>query len=53
MAPFAIGLLVYWVWSNILTMIQQYTIMRRLKVDNIIDETIAKLMKRPYPKSSS
>lgn len=53
MAPFAVGLLVYWVWSNILTMIQQYTIMRRLKVENIIDETIAKLMKRPYPKIQS
>lgn len=46
MAPFAIGLLVYWVWSNILTMIQQYTIMRQLKVDNIVDDTLKALKDR-------
>jgi YidC/Oxa1 family membrane protein insertase len=50
MAPYAIGLLVYWVWSNILTMLQQYSIMRRLKVDNIIDTTIEKVMTKLKPK---
>jgi YidC/Oxa1 family membrane protein insertase len=43
MAPFAAGLLIYWTWSNILTSIQQYVIMRRFKVDNPIDKLIARL----------
>jgi YidC/Oxa1 family membrane protein insertase len=43
MAQFAVGLLVYWVWSNLLTMLQQYAIMRRLKVENVVDTTIAKI----------
>jgi YidC/Oxa1 family membrane protein insertase len=42
MAQFAIGLLVYYTWSNILTAIQQYVIMRRFKVDNPIDKLIAR-----------
>jgi YidC/Oxa1 family membrane protein insertase len=43
MAPFAVGLLIYWTWSNVLTSIQQYVIMRRFKVDNPIDKLIARL----------
>jgi YidC/Oxa1 family membrane protein insertase len=43
MAPFAVGLLIYWTWSNILTILQQYVIMRRFKVDNPIDQIIARL----------
>ena len=43
MAPFAVGLLIYWAWSNVLTILQQYLIMRRFKVDNPIDQIIAKL----------
>lgn len=43
MAPFAAGLLIYWTWSNVLTSIQQYVIMRRFKVDNPIDQLIARL----------
>lgn len=43
MAPFAVGLLIYWCWSNILTILQQYLIMRRFKVDNPIDQIIGKL----------
>lgn len=43
MAQFAIGLLVYYTWSNILTAIQQYVIMRRFKVDNPIDQLIRKV----------
>ena len=46
MAQFAIGLLVYYTWSNILTAIQQYVIMRRFKVDNPIDQLIGKLTNR-------
>ena len=37
MAPFAVGLIIYWTFSNILSILQQYIIMHRLKVDNPID----------------
>ena len=43
MAPFAVGLLIYWTWSNVLTTIQQYVMMRRFKVDNPIDQLLARL----------
>ena len=29
LAPFSAGLVIYWAWSNILSIAQQYTIMRR------------------------
>lgn len=38
MAPFAVGLIIYWTFSNILSIFQQYIIMHRLKVDNPIDD---------------
>ncbi len=40
MAPFAVGLIIYWTFSNILSIFQQYIIMHRLKVDNPIDDFI-------------
>jgi YidC/Oxa1 family membrane protein insertase len=40
MARFAVGLLIYWTWSNALAILQQYVIMRRFKVDNPIDRII-------------
>jgi YidC/Oxa1 family membrane protein insertase len=43
MAPFAVGLLIYWTWSNVLTTVQQYVMMRRFKVDNPIDRTLSRL----------
>ena len=43
MAHVAIGLIIYWIWSNILTILQQYTIMHRLKVSNPIDSFIAQV----------
>ncbi|HEX2814862.1 MAG TPA: membrane protein insertase YidC [Phenylobacterium sp.] len=49
MAPYAVGLLVYWTWSNCLTTIQQYAMMRRFKVDNPIDRTIARLTGKAPP----
>lgn len=49
MAPFAVGLLIYWTWSNVLTILQQYVIMRRFKVDNPIDRIIRKLTGKPEP----
>jgi YidC/Oxa1 family membrane protein insertase len=47
MAQFAIGLLVYYTWSNILTAMQQYVIMRRFKVDNPIDQLIRRITGKP------
>lgn len=47
MAPFAVGLLIYWTWSNVLTIGQQYIIMRRFKVDNPIDDLIARFSRKP------
>ncbi|MBS0332809.1 MAG: membrane protein insertase YidC, partial [Proteobacteria bacterium] len=49
MAPFALGLLIYWTWSNILSTIQQYVMMRRYKVDNPIDRIIGRLTGRAKP----
>ena len=49
MAPFAVGLLIYWTWSNVLTLLQQYVIMRRFKVDNPIDQLIRKVTGKPAP----
>ncbi|HEX8569545.1 MAG TPA: membrane protein insertase YidC [Caulobacteraceae bacterium] len=49
MAPFAVGLVIYWTWSNVLSIIQQYVIMRRYKVDNPIDDIIARVRGRPVP----
>ena len=43
MAGFPAGLLLYWGWSNILTIIQQYVIMHRLKAENPIDTFIARI----------
>ena len=43
MSQFAIGLLIYYTWSNMLTTLQQYVIMRRFKVDNPIDKIIARV----------
>lgn len=42
MAPFAVGLLIYWTWSNVLSILQQYVMMRRFKVDNPIDSFLAR-----------
>ena len=47
MAQFAVGLLVYYTWSNCLTALQQYVIMRRFKVDNPIDKLIRRITGKP------
>ena len=47
MAPFAAGLLIYWAWSNILTILQQYVIMHRYKAENPIDAFFARFKKSP------
>ncbi|WP_421730232.1 membrane protein insertase YidC [Brevundimonas sp.] len=47
MAGFPAGLLVYWAWNNILSIIQQYFIMHRFKAENPIDSFIARFRKTP------
>jgi YidC/Oxa1 family membrane protein insertase len=42
MAPFTVGLLIYWSWNNLLSILQQYVIMRRFQVDNPIDSFISR-----------
>ncbi|HEX4742414.1 MAG TPA: membrane protein insertase YidC [Caulobacteraceae bacterium] len=38
MAQYSVGLLIYWTWSSFITIIQQYIMMRRFKVENPIDD---------------
>ncbi len=45
----AVGLVIYWSWSNVLTIGQQYVIMRRFKVDNPIDDIIARFRTKALP----
>ncbi|MEI7931712.1 MAG: membrane protein insertase YidC [Alphaproteobacteria bacterium] len=49
MSSFAAGLIIYYCWSNFLTIIQQYVIMRRYKVDNPIDGIIRRITGKPAP----
>ena len=49
LAPFASGLLVYWVWNNILSFAQQYYITRKFKVDTPIDKFVRKFTGKPEP----
>jgi YidC/Oxa1 family membrane protein insertase len=46
MAPFAVGLLIYWSWSNILSIVQQYILMRHFKVENPIDKALGRVTGR-------
>jgi YidC/Oxa1 family membrane protein insertase len=44
-ASFASGLVIYYTWSNLLTILQQYAIAKRTGSPNAIDDIIAKLKK--------
>jgi YidC/Oxa1 family membrane protein insertase len=44
MAPFAVGLLIYWTWSNIITFAQQYILMRHYKVETPVDRLFGRLV---------
>jgi YidC/Oxa1 family membrane protein insertase len=46
-AGFPAGLVIYWTWSNTLSMAQQYVIMRRQGVETQLDTFLAKLFKKP------
>jgi YidC/Oxa1 family membrane protein insertase len=41
-ASFAAGLVIYWTWSNVLSMLQQYVIMRRQGVETQLDTFLRK-----------
>lgn len=43
LSQLAVGLLIYYTWSNLLTILQQYVIMRRFKVENPIDKIIERV----------
>jgi YidC/Oxa1 family membrane protein insertase len=42
-ASFAAGLVIYWTWSNMLSILQQYVIMRRQGVETQLDTLLKKL----------
>ena len=46
LARFTVGLLIYYTWSNLLTLIQQYVIMHRFKVENPIDTLLDRVRGR-------
>lgn len=45
-AAFPAGLVIYWTWSNVLSILQQYFIMRRQGVETQLDKYLAKRFKR-------
>ena len=47
LAQYAVGLLIYWTWSSLITILQQYVMMRRFKVDNPIDQFLARFSAKP------
>ena len=47
LAPSPAGVLIYWVWSTILSILQQYIIMHRFGAENPIDSFIARMKKTP------
>jgi YidC/Oxa1 family membrane protein insertase len=50
MAQYAVGLLIYWTWSSLITILQQYVLMRRFKVSNPIDDFFGRFAaKAPEP----
>ena len=47
MAQYSVGLLIYWTWSSLITILQQYIMMRRFKVDNPIDDLLRRFTAKP------
>ena len=52
LAPFAAGLLLYWVWNNVLSFAQQYYITRKFKVDTPVDAFFRKITGKNKPSTS-
>jgi YidC/Oxa1 family membrane protein insertase len=53
LAQSSVGLVIYWAFSSVFTMCQQYFLMRRFKVDNPVDDFIARLTGPKTPKPSA
>ena len=49
LAGSAVGLVIYWSWSSVFTILQQYVLMRRFKVENPIDEFFARFSPAKAP----
>ncbi len=47
LAQYAVGLLIYWTWSSLITITQQYVLMRRHKVSNPIDDLLDRFRAKP------
>ncbi|MHB8528203.1 MAG: membrane protein insertase YidC [Caulobacteraceae bacterium] len=47
LAQYSVGLLIYWTWSSLITIVQQYVMMRRFKVENPIDDFLARFSAKP------
>ena len=47
LAQYAVGLLIYWTWSSLITILQQYVMMRRFKVENPIDNFLGRFGAKP------
>jgi YidC/Oxa1 family membrane protein insertase len=47
LAQYSVGLLIYWTWSSLITILQQYVMMRRFRVDNPIDDFLGQFSARP------
>ncbi len=47
LGTFAVGLVIYWAWNNILSIAQQYYIMRRHGVETGVERLIARLRGKP------
>ncbi|MEJ0060011.1 MAG: membrane protein insertase YidC [Terricaulis sp.] len=52
-ANFPAGMVVYWTWSNTLTILQQYVIMRRQGVDTQLDIFLKKRFAKPAEAANS
>lgn len=48
-ASFPAGLVIYWTWSNTLSILQQYVIMRRQGVETQLDQWIKKRLEKRAP----
>jgi YidC/Oxa1 family membrane protein insertase len=48
-AGIAVGIAIYWTWSNILGVLQQYVIMRRMGVETEFDKVLARWLRREAP----
>lgn len=52
LAPFPAGLLLYWIWNNILSFGQQYIITRKYNVDTPVDKFFRKITGKTEPETS-